>query len=384
MNMQYVLASVRANVVRSLLTVFTVAVAFCLWVLIVSLNNAISNGGVSLDGLDRIIVTHKASYSQPLPLAYVAIIANQEGALVAGHATGVAASHADSLEALPIVAVSAREYIQVYPEIVVEDVQLNTWLKNKEGALIGRDVALRHGMKVGDSIPFRSSLWRRADGAGIWKVSVSGIFDTSAKDVQTNAIFIHYNLLNDSRLSQKNTVGVIAAKVQEDVPPEVFALKIDQFFANSSAETKTVSEITFIRSFVAHFEKIAQALFVFAVMVFLIMLLVVGAVFLRSVYERENHFFAFNAMGYHHHLIYQMAVSECGFLVFFGALFGVGGAVYLTHALNASVGHLVGTMSLDLSDMLLLIALVVAFFASSIVLPIVRISRASALQFRKR
>ena len=197
MNIQYVFALVRENVVRSMLTMFTVAVAFCLWVLIVSLGNAIRNGGVSLDGADRVIVLHKASYSQPLPLAYVAKIANHENTVVAGHATGVGASHAESLDSLPIVAISAREYIQAYPEILVENKSLRAWLKNKEGALIGREAALRLGLKVGDTIPFRSSLWRRADGDNNWKVSVMGIFDSSAKEVQSNAIFIHYDFLND-------------------------------------------------------------------------------------------------------------------------------------------------------------------------------------------
>ena len=162
---------------RTTLTLIAVLTAFLLFGLLKTVETAL-NSGSDLAAADRLVVINKVNFTQPLPISYIDRIRRVEGVKDITWADWVGAYWRDEREVFVAFAVDGESYLRVYPELKVSDEARRRWLRDRQGALIGRKLAKRYGWKVGDRIPVKSQIWIRQDtGQKTWDVNIDGIFD---------------------------------------------------------------------------------------------------------------------------------------------------------------------------------------------------------------
>ena len=134
--------------------------------------------------------------------------------------------------------VNPESYLAVYPEIIIPPDQREVWFKDRTGAAVGLNLAERHGWKIGDRIPIRSTIYRKADG-GAWELTVYAIYDAT-EAASTRAPSSSLRVLQRVARLRQGT-GRAGSSSRSPIPrAQPIAKAIDERFANSPFETKTV------------------------------------------------------------------------------------------------------------------------------------------------
>ena len=167
---------------RKVRTVFTLAcvfIAFLLFGLLMTIRAAFSFG-VDIAGVDRLIVIHKVSLIQPLPLSYKDRIATVPGVTAVAHNTWFGGIYQDPQNFFAQIAVVPDVYFGMYPEVRLPPEQMKAWLADRQGAVVGVTTARRFGWKIGDRIPIQGTIWRPKSGNGdTWEFNIVGIYDAN-------------------------------------------------------------------------------------------------------------------------------------------------------------------------------------------------------------
>jgi len=305
---------------RMILTLASITVAFILFSLVEALQYALV-GGVDLAGQDRLMSMHKVSFTQPLPRNYLERVRAVEGVRSAISLNWFGGYYKDERTQVFSYPVLGEEALHdVYPEIVVDPAQMNSWMTERTGALIGRAMADTMGWKVGDVIPIRSAIYFKKDGTNTWDMKIIGIFDNPNGD--TNGLYFHFDYFNESILNQDN-IGWIGLRLKDKNQAAQVAAKIDSMFANSSAETKTSTEKAFVQSFANQMGNISSIVTVIVVAVFFTMLLVTANSMAQSVRERTSEIGVMKTLGFSSARVTGLVLAESLLITFIGGLLGM-------------------------------------------------------------
>ena len=194
--------------IRTSLTILSVLVAFLLFALLSAIGYAFRAGADVADA-ERLVVIEKISLINPLPIAYKNRIAATEGVAGVTHASWFGGYYQDPRNQFGQFPTEPYEYFALYPELDIAPEQLEAFAKNRTGAVIGKEIADRFGIKVGDRIPLISTIWPNADGGNNWEFDIEGIFSTTEPRGSSAFMLMNYDYFEESRQYGKGTVGWI-------------------------------------------------------------------------------------------------------------------------------------------------------------------------------
>jgi len=279
---------------RTLRTVFTclsVFVAFVLFGLLMAIRSAFSYGA-DVAGGDRLMMFHKVSFSQPLPLSHQSEIAATPGVAGMTHATWFGAVYRDPKNRFVQLAVDAESFLELHPDHLLPPEQRKAWLTDRTGCLVGRDLARRFGWKLGDRIPLR-----RADGSA-WAFTLDGIYDSSQRGSSANQMLIHYSYLNERQSRNRDHVGWYLIRVADPARAGELAEALDARFANSAYETKTSTEKVFLQAWAQQIGDIGSIMIAVLGTVLFTILLVAGNTMAQAIRERTSELAVLKALGF--------------------------------------------------------------------------------------
>src|SRR5215813_2626291 len=157
--------------VRTTFTLLSLFIAFLLFGLIMTIRAAFSLG-VDIAGLDRLVLINKVTLLLPLPISYQRQIQQTKGVQIASHQTWFNGAYQKPTNVLTTIAVEPTPFLATYPEFVLPQEQAAAWLTDRQGAIVGKDLAARYKWKVGDRIPLMSALWEPKNP---WEFNIVGI-----------------------------------------------------------------------------------------------------------------------------------------------------------------------------------------------------------------
>jgi putative ABC transport system permease protein len=169
---------------RLLLTLGSFAVAMFLFGLLAIVNASFS-GGIDVAGADRLLVINRTSIIQPLPLSYRDQILRQKGVKEVTYATWFGGVYKDPRNFFPQYAVDLPTWRTMYPEFVVPDDQWKAFEQDREGCIVGSELARRYGWKVGDRIPIKGTIW-----SGTWAFNIRGIYKGKRRSQRQHAVLV--------------------------------------------------------------------------------------------------------------------------------------------------------------------------------------------------
>jgi putative ABC transport system permease protein len=312
--------------IRTTLTIGSFAVAMFLFGLLVVIRLAF-NQGVAVAGADRLIVMNRITFIQPLPYSYRDRIAAIPGVREITFATWFGGIYQDERNFFPQFAVDVNTWRQMYPEFEVPDDQWKAFVDDRQAAIVGSGTAKRFGWKVGDRIPIKGAIF-----PGNWEFNLRGIYEGRRKDDDTSQFWFHYDYLNESPAARnwKDRPGWYTVKLSNPDDAVTVLKKIDQTFANSSAETKTDTEKSFAASFVKQTGNIELIILAVGAVVFFTLLLVTGNTMAIAVRERTPELAIFKALGYSDRFILFYVLAESVAIALLGGTLGIGFAKVMT------------------------------------------------------
>jgi putative ABC transport system permease protein len=306
--------------VRTIFTLASVFIAFVLYSFLMVVQNAFSMG-VEVAGVDRLVLMHKVSLIQLLPISYTQKIRSTEGVTRVGYSTWFGGTYQDKANQFAVMAIDA-DYLQLYPEMRVPDDQMTAWRADRQGAIVGRATAEKFGWKIGDKIPIQATIWVPKQG-NTWFFNVDAIYDAD-KGVDTTSFFFHYEYLDENRRGAYGMVGWYVLRIDDPSRAADVGARLDAQFANSSAETKTSTEKAFLQGFVNQVGNIkAIIVSILAAVLFTLFLLVLANTMAQSVRERTSELAVLKTLGFSNGLVLGLVLVESMFLALLGGGLGL-------------------------------------------------------------
>lgn len=306
--------------VRTTFTLLSIFIAFVLYAFLMTMRTAFSMG-VEVAGADRLMMMHKVSLIQLLPISYLRQIASTPGVTLVSHNTWFGGTYQDNANQFAVMAVDPEPHLKLFPEFKVDPDQVKAWLADRQGALIGRDLASRYGWKVGDRIPIKGTIWEPKQGA-TWYFNIDGIYDGD-KTVDKTNFFFRYDYLDENRRGAYGMVGWYTVRIDNPSRSAEIASALDGMFANSPAETKTSTEKAFLQGFANQIGDIGAIMIAILVAVLFSILLVAANTMAQSVRERTSELAVLKTLGFGDGLVLALVLAESLFLAVLGGGMGL-------------------------------------------------------------
>ncbi|HTO62967.1 MAG TPA: FtsX-like permease family protein [Bradyrhizobium sp.] len=322
---------------RSALTLASILIAFLLFGLLQGVDAAFTRG---VDGahLNRLVVQGKVSMTDQLPVAYRDQISRVPGVTGVAFASWFGGYYQDPKNNIFSFAVDPTTYFPLFPEIKISPDQLQALEKTRTAAVIGKKLADQYGWKIGDTIPIKSAIWTKSDGTADWQFEVVGIFETPEDRSQEQRLFLNNDYFDEARSFNKGMVGWYSVGIDNPSHATAISAAIDQLFANSDHETKTVTEKEFTQSFIKQFGDVSFIVRSIMGAVFFTLLFLTGNTMMQSVRERIPEFAILKTVGYSDAAVLAMVVAEGLALTLVAAAFGLAAAAAAFPSLEGVVG----------------------------------------------
>lgn len=319
-----ILKNLLRNKMRFALNITAIVIAFMLFGILGSINNAF-NAGIELSADDRLVVVNKINFTQPMPLSYAAKARSIEGVKEVTHANWFGAYVKDSKHFFAGFAVDPDTYLSVYDDYIqVPDELATKWRANRQGVLVGEALAKVYGWKVGDRIAVSSNIFSQADGSAVWDMVVDGVFQSAEPQGDTNFLLFHYKYFIETQTFGSDWIGWLVLTTEAPSLNDRVAKEIDQMFSNSSWETETSSEKQFNKMFLEQIGSVGLIITSVVAAAFFTLLLIVGNSMVLSIRERTKEVAVLKTLGFSATHIFRLVLSESLILALLGGLLGVG------------------------------------------------------------
>jgi putative ABC transport system permease protein len=365
-------AGLRRKPVRSILTLFSVIVAFVLFGALHGVTAAIDS---LIDGMSdtRLRIQSKVSLVEPLPISYLARIESVKGVEGVGYYAWFGGYYQEQKNQISVGAVDVDRLHSMFPELNLKDEYAAAMRRTRNGALIGRDLAATRGWKVGDKLPLKSSIYMRKDGAPQWDFEIVGIYDFGDGKIPTNELWFNYAYFDEARTFGNGTVMMYFAKIANPASSGAVSEAIDQQFANSTFETQTVNERDWLRGRIAQIGDMQFFVNAIVAAVMFTLLFLTGNTMMQSVRERIPELAVLKTYGFGNASILALVFGEALLLCVAAAGIGLGIAAALSPMIYRQIGA--GGMSFPLNVIWTGIALSAAVAIVSSLPPARRVQR---------
>ena len=340
-----ILANLFRKKVRLLLTLGSFAVALVLFAFLAVVKDAFNRGG-SVASANRLVTINRVSIIQPIPLSYRDKILRIPGVQSVTHDNWFGGVYQEEKNFFPQFAIDPENQRQVFSELLVSDDQWNTFLKDRQGAIVGASTAKRFGWKIGDRIPIKTTLYE----GGAWEFIIDGIYHGRTPQDDETQFWFQWDYFEERVPERaKGQVGWYTVKLDSPDDAVRVSKAIDAEFANSPYETKTETESAFAAGWVKQFGNIEFLILVIGSVVFFTLLLVTGNTMAISVRERTGELAILKAIGFKNASILFFVLAEALAIALFGGVLGLGLAMLAIPVLGGALSGMLPNLILSKS-----------------------------------
>jgi putative ABC transport system permease protein len=366
---------------RLVLTIGSFAVALFLFAFLGVVRDAF-NRGADVAGADRLVIINRTSIINSIPLSYRDKIMRLGGVKCITHFNWFGGTYRDPKYFFPQFVIDPENERQVYSEFVVPDDQWNAFLKDRQGAIVGRRTMQRFGWKIGDRIPITTTI---TGPNTAWEFNIDGVYHGKQPLDDETQFWFQWDYFEERvPESLKGQIGWYVLRVNNPDDSPRLAKAIDQEFANSPYETKTETESAFAAGFVKQFGNIQFLIVTIGSVVFFTLLLVTGNTMAISVRERIGELAVLKAIGFSDRSILFFVLAESLIIAVIGGLLGLGLAVIAVPGLGIALAGLLPNLILKPSVVAVGLVAAVLVGAAGGILPGVSAARMSVVNALRR
>ncbi|MGH9658905.1 MAG: ABC transporter permease, partial [Bryobacteraceae bacterium] len=319
-----ILRNCRRNRRRALLTVASVAVSLSLLGVLGAVYHAFYFSDPYPEQALRLATRNRVSLIFPMPEAYGVKIRSIPGVrevMIENWFGGVYKD--DRPENLfARFAIDPEKIFTVRPEMRLPEDQKIAFQRDRAGCLIGKTIAEKHGLRLGDRIPIRGDIYPIN-----LELAVRGIFDTPDSN---EVLYFHRKYLEESiGESMRGNAGKFTVLVESAEAVPRVGREIDEAFRNSTAQTKTEPERVYQLGFVNMMGNVKAFLLSLCAAVAFTILLVTANTMAMSARERTREVGVLKTLGFGKPAIVGLIAGEGLILALAGGVAGLGLAALL-------------------------------------------------------
>jgi putative ABC transport system permease protein len=323
---------------RAFLTMASVALSFCLLAVLMALYHALFLSAPATPGQAlRLVVHHKVSLTQDLPLSYEKKIAETPGVKDVTSLRWFGGTYKDARDPKNNFAqfgVEPDHLFNVYPEFRMPQDQIAAFEQQKTACVASRALANKLGWKIGERINLVGTMTPVT-----LELTLVGIFDDPA---DSEVLYFNRAYLQDSLPATDPRHDMVQqyyveTSSQNDVASVASA--IDATFAESPAPTRSESEHAFMLSFVSFVGNVKLFLLAIGGAVTFTILLVSANTISMSVRERIREVGILKTLGFSASEVLTMILSESVFIGLVGGIVGCAIAVVLSLGIAQAAHH---------------------------------------------
>ncbi len=312
--------NMRRNLRRTILTILTIALATFIYTVLVSVPASMDRVVKDASGTLRLIINNKTAPWEDLPARYCDDINKMPGVAACVAITGWPATWRDVSD--PVFAVGAGPEVgDVFPDYALTAQQRAATFREKRSAVVGEILMRKHGWKVGDSVTLRSTDSDHMEMTFL-------ITGTMRSKRYPNTFLMRRDYMMAARkahgLRDEDYAWNIIVRATSNDAMATLARQIDEHFANSDAETRTMTESDALASGLSAIGNIRAIVFALCLVVLLTVLLIAANSTVMMVREQISDVAVMRALGFSRGVIALLLFGECGMI---GLLGGVIGAV---------------------------------------------------------
>jgi putative ABC transport system permease protein len=318
-----ILKNLRRSRRRSLLTVLSITVSLFIFCALASVpvvaNQILSDSASSL----RIACHNKAGLAYEVPQAYKRAIAGTPHVVAVVPQSWFGGVYRDVKDQFPNFAVDPEQIEVMWPDWGISKEMAEQFRELRTACLVGPATMKRFNWHVGQQIMLRGTIYQFN-----LSLNIVGILGGKAPP---SFLFFRRDYLEEAA-GEPGFVSDYWVRVdQSSSVPKVIAA-LDARFANSSAETLSESEASFIGGFVENYRLFFQLAEVLGFIVVVTIGLVAANTAAMSIRERRAEIAVMRAMGFPSRAILSMMIAESVSMALLGGALGCG-AAYLTFKL---------------------------------------------------
>ena len=240
-----ILANLFRKKARLVLTIGSFAVALFLFALLGVVSDAFSRGA-DVVSANRLVTINRTSIINTIPLSYRDEILRIPGVKYVTHDNWFGGVYQDPKNFFPQFVIDPENQRQVFPELIVPDDQWNTFLKDRQGAIVGAATMKRFGWKIGDRIPITTTIYGLAGKP--FEFNIDGVYHGAKPEDDETQFWFQWEYFKESVPdSIKGQVGWYTIRIANPDDAPRIAKTIDNMYMNSPYETKTETESAFAR-----------------------------------------------------------------------------------------------------------------------------------------
>jgi putative ABC transport system permease protein len=306
---------------RSFLTIVGIAVAVLAFCILRTVVTAWYSG-IEASAANRLVTRQSVSFIFPLPYAYRDKIAALDGVETVTFFNWFQGVYKDKDNFFARLAIDEETMFDVYPEFLLSPEQKDAFMKDQRGCVIGKAIAKQYGLKVGDVMNIDGDIF-----PGQWDFIVRGIYEPRDKSTDATQMFFHWKYLNERMEKESparaNEIGWYVIKIKDPARSAELSKKIDNLFANSTAETKTETERAFQQGFIQASGAIITAMNFLAFVIIGIIMLVLGNTMIMTARERTREYAVLRTLGFSNFHVMGLIFGESLIISFLGGALGL-------------------------------------------------------------
>lgn len=345
---------------RSLLTVASMALSFCLLGVLFAMYQALFLAKPKPGQELRLILRHRVSLTQSFPGSYEDRVRRVPGVKEVSLYQWFGGTYKDSRDPNNMFArfgVEPQQFLTVHPEITLEPAARDRFLRERTAAIASAPLARKCGWQAGEKIVLQGDIYPVN-----LELTLVGVFNSEDGN---EAVYFNYEYPRQGLpAARKDLAGAFQILVNsaDDVPR--VAKEIDAMFENSPAQTKTESEQAFALSFVSFLGNVKVFLLAICGAVTFTILLVSANTMAMSVRERIREVGVMKTLGYTTETILGLILGEAAVIGTIGGLVGLLLASGLAAAVRQGPGFLPALKTLSLEPEAAALAMAVAVFTA--------------------
>ena len=336
---------------RTVLTLFSVLIAFLLFTLLRTATDAFGGGGFSQPGIDRLVVAPKYSIIEPLPVSYLQQIESVPGVDKAAHADWFGGVYQDPRNFFPQYPVQPLDWFDLHPEFVIDPGELDAFARTRSGAVAPADLAEKYGWKVGDKLPLQGQIYAMRDGTRLWEFDLVGTYRGPENEPQPGEFLFHYDFFSEANEYGEGNVGWFVVRITDTERAPEIASAIDALFENSLNPTRTSTEAEYNRQFIEQVGDIELMMTGILGAVFFTILLLTGNTMAQGLRERVPELAVLKTVGFTDGAVAWLMLGEALLLCGLGAILGILAAVGVAFAVAPQLEDLFGDFEVSWSVM---------------------------------
>ncbi|TMH59276.1 MAG: FtsX-like permease family protein [Betaproteobacteria bacterium] len=314
---------------RTTLTIVGIVVAISAFGLLRTVIDA-WYAGANASSSARLVTRNAVSLVFSLPLTYAQRIRQMPGVTAVSWANWFGGVYITERNFFPQFAIDAPTYLDIYPEFVLSTEERKAFLTDRQGAVVGRKLALQYGWKIGDQIPLRGTIF-----PGTWTFNLRGIYDGATKTTAESQMFFHWAYLNESikkRFPRRgDQIGVLIEQLKDPDQAAAVSQAIDSTFKNSLAETLA-------ETFVSMSEAILLAIQAVSFVVIVIIMAVMANTMAMTARERGTEYATLKALGFGGGFVALLIFGESLLIAAIGGVAGIALTFPLANAFREALG----------------------------------------------